>query len=665
MEHEMPPPLVEENYAGLELISQPVWVFDIDHRRVRWANGPALQVWKAASLPELQARDLGRDMSASVAQRLAQYQRDFEAHGAVFSEQWTLYPAGEPVALNVRFSGCRLQDGRMAMMCEGWPVQAALPDSLRAVEALLHTALMISLYDLQGRPLYRNPAARDTIRHPGESLAERLADPDALQRLLPAQAGDQAVALTLEVHTAQGQRWHEITARRCHDAVTGKEAILVSEADVSAIKHTEAQAQHLALHDSLTGLPNRSQVMLRFADTLRDLHAMGGSGALIFIDLDQFKDVNDTLGHAAGDELLVHVAQRLRSVTRADDLVARLGGDEFLILLAAPDIRAEVERIYQRIVAAVTQPLSLRGVSVRVTPSVGVSLFPEHGHELETLLRHADLAMYEAKARSRNTLAFYDEAMGLNLRTRISLESELQLAMERGEFELHYQPRVAAQSNRIVGAEALVRWRHPERGLVPPDIFIAVCERTGLIGPLGMWVFEQAVRQQVAWAAQGHDLQVSVNLSPRQFTDAHLTEKMAHVLQQAGCNPARIELEITESMLLGADARPLAVLTAIQALGMSIALDDFGTGYSNLAYLQRYPLHTLKIDKAFIQESDADRPLAEMIVSLCRLMKLNVVAEGVETGEQLKWVNGREIAQYQGYYFSQPLQVTDFTQLLV
>jgi diguanylate cyclase (GGDEF)-like protein len=651
-------------YGVLDLVQQPVWIFDIDLRRVHWANAAALVVWNAADLEELCTRDMGRDMSESVARRLTQYQSDFVAHGATFNEQWTLYPAGTPVSLHVSFIGHRLPDGRMAMLCQGQPTQADTPESLRSVEALLHTAVMISLYDLNGRPLYRNPAARESVRALDEGLDARVIDRAGFDRLMATIAKDQRATFTLAVHTARGERWHEISARRCRDAVTGDQAVLVSEADVSALKHTEAKASFLALHDSLTGLPNRAQVMKRFVEAVDGLHESGREAALIFIDLDHFKNVNDTLGHGAGDELLVQVAKRLSGAARNSDLVARLGGDEFLILVASDDIRAEVDRIGARIMNTVSRPIAIAGTEVRVTPSMGVSLYPRDGIDFETLLRHADLAMYIAKDRGRNDVAYFEEGMGVAVRTRTALEADLRRAVEREEFEVHYQPRVCVASGRITGAEALVRWRHPERGLVRPDAFIPVCESTGLIRQVGMWVFQRAVRQQVAWAARGHDLQMSVNLSPRQFSDPELLAGMQAALRGEGCDPARIEVEVTESMLVGTDDRAGAILRAIQGLGMPIALDDFGTGYSNLAYLQRYPIHTLKIDKTFIQSIDVDRPLAELIVSMCRLMRLSVVAEGVETQEQLDWIARHGIEHYQGYLFAQPMPAEEFDVLL-
>ncbi len=650
-------------YALYERIIQAVWIFDLDQRRVHWANRAALKVWRAESMEELCARDMARDMSESVARRLTQYQRDFNTRGASFNEQWTLYPGGVPVPMHVNFSGHRLEDGRMAMLCQGYEVSSGAPlapDSLRSVEALLHTEVMISLYDASGQPLYRNPAARASVRGVDEGLHEHFVHADAGPMVLSTLQGPQCASFTLEVNSPQGKRWHDLSVRACRDAVTGQEALLVSEVDISALKHTEAKAQHMALHDALTGLPNRAKVMQRFGDIAASFYGNGHESALIFIDLDHFKNVNDTLGHGAGDDLLLQIARRLRKAVRSADLVARLGGDEFLVLVSSPDIRSEVEHVYRRIRALVAEPVLLGGHEVRITATLGVSLYPHDGRDIETLMRHADMAMYSAKEHGRNHLAFFEPAMGAALRERTELEADLRRAVERNEFEVHYQPRVCVTRKTIVGAEALIRWRHPQRGLVRPDQFIPACENNGLIEVIGLRVFEDAARQQVRWAHAGHDLTVSVNLSPRQFSSPELLGDMQRILRQTGCDPARMELEITESMLLGTDRRPAEVLNAIRALGMAIALDDFGTGYSNLAYLRRYPIQTLKIDKTFIHGLDTDRPLAELIVSMCRLMRLKIVAEGVETPEQLEWVADNGIEQYQGFLFAPGLTTDQF-----
>ncbi len=657
----------ENRYAALNLLHQPVWIFDIDLRRVHWSNGAGLRLWSAPSLAELCTRDMGADMSDSVARRLAQYQSDFIHHGASFKELWTLYPAGKPVSLAVRLSGHRLDDGRMAMLCEAREQSETPPEALRSVEALLHTAVMITLYGEDGRPLYRNPAARASARTPEEAFAERCADSRghaALLAAVAAPAGPGQATQTLAVHTAQGQRWHEIAARRCTDAVTGQAALLVSEVDVSAVKHTEAQAQFMALHDALTGLPNRNHIVQHFEVGMAHIREARLEAALIFIDLDHFKDINDTLGHAAGDRLLVEVAQRLRGAVRGSHLVARLGGDEFLVMLVAPDARAEIEAVRRRLMRAVAEPVHLMGRDLHVTASMGVALYPRDGEDVQTLLRNADLAMYSAKAGGRNALAFYDAAMADAVESRTALEAELRGAFEGRQFEVHYQPIVDALDGRIVGAEALVRWRHPARGLVAPDVFIPLCESTGLIRRLGLLVFSTAARQQVAWAQAGHDLRLSVNLSARQLRGHELLPDLAQALRDAGADPRRLQLEITESMLLGQDENLLQLFRGLQGLQLGLALDDFGTGYSNLAYLQRFPIETLKIDKTFIQSLDVNRALAELIVAMARLMHLRVVAEGVETQEQLAWVRAQGIEMCQGYLFGRAVPAEDFAALL-
>lgn len=652
----------------LERIQVPVWVFDIDRRRVHWANAAALKVWSAPSLEELCARDMGRDMSASVAARLAQYQADFISHDALFNEQWTLYPGGKPVSLHVHYSGHRLPDGRMAMLCEGLPVQSPSPESLRSVEALLHTPMMIALYRLDGQPLYRNPAARASVRSLDEPLQERFADPAALGRLRHAIDAQGHATLTMAVRAANGERWHEVSAHRRLDAVTGEAALLVSEVDVTPLKQSEARALFLSEHDPLTGLPNRNLAQRHFhllaEQVQRCTEARPLQAAVILIDLDRFKDVNDSWGHAAGDELLVEVAQRLGASVRRGDMVARFGGDEFLILLSAPEVRSEIERIHPRLRAALAAPVEIGGVRTHVSATVGASVYPEDGEAFETLLQHADLAMYQGKAGGRDALSFYQRGLSDRLRARTQLEEELRQAIARREFIVYYQPRMGVQPGEVVGAEALVRWRHPQRGLVLPGEFIPLCEEVGLMRDLGRQVFEQAARQQAAWIAEGHRLKLSVNLSPREFEDPALLPDLERTLAATGCPPQAIELEITESMLIDEGDQPLRMLQGMRALGLSIALDDFGMGYSNLAYLQRFPFSTLKIDRSLVQAPPHERPLAEAIVALCRAMKLRPVAEGVENACQHQWLLAQGVRDFQGYLFARPMPVLEFEAML-
>ena len=651
-------------FGALDLIAQPVWIYDFDLRRIHWTNRAGLRLWNAPSLQALCARNMGADMSTSIARRLEQYRDDFEAHDASFSEQWTLYPEGRPVTVNVRLTGVRLDDGRMAMICEGSPPTAEAPESIRSIDALLHTMVMISLYGDDGAPLYRNPAARACANAADERLAERIADPQSLAQLLQDIDERGNAKRTLAVHTPDGERWHDVSAQRCHDAVTGQRALLVSEVDVTAIKHAEAQAQYLALRDPLTGLPNRAQLFQTFGQFVGSLRDLRLEAALLFIDLDHFKYVNDSFGHAAGDALLIEVAHRLQAAMDDALLVARLGGDEFLILLTAPDMRAELPGVRQRLMDTVAAPAIIHGHELRITPSIGVSLFPHDGGDIETLLRNADLAMYTAKDRGRNELAFYDTVMSDTVQTRTELEADLRQMLENGGIEVHYQPIVETLGGRVVGAEALARWTHSRHGAVPPDIFIPICESTGLIRTLGMQVFRAAARQQAAWQRAGHPLRVSVNLSARQLRQADLLDDLATALADTDADPRMLQLEITESMLLGHDQALLERLRGIEAMGMTIALDDFGTGYSNLGYLQRFPIRALKIDKSFIQSIDANRPLAELIVSMCRLMRLSAVAEGVETPEQLAWVRSQGVEYCQGFLFAGALPAHELLRRL-
>ncbi|OWY38736.1 GGDEF-domain containing protein [Xenophilus sp. AP218F] len=647
----------------LAALSLPVWVFDIDRQRVFWANPPALEVWGAQTLAELKARDMGADMSISVLRRLRQYQQDFERDNARFTETWTLYPNGAPRSLQVVFSGVRL-DGRVMMLCQAPCELSADPATLRSAEALLHTSVRITLYGSDGQALYRNPAARAQATDAAQDWSAHFvasSDAELLSRQVRAQGEGRLLAL---VHTPEGERWHEISARACRDAVSGEDAMLVSEVDITDLKHAEAQACYLASHDVLTGLPNRNYVLNDFQHQLKHCLYNGHEVALMFIDLDRFKNVNDSLGHASGDELLVRMAERLRALLRKGDLVARLGGDEFLVLVTAPQVADNAAELARRILTALSQPVRLRGIDVSVSASIGISVCRDRKLDVDSLMRHADLAMYAAKDAGRNGLYFYTPALEARTQAQLTLESEIRAGLENGQFEAFFQPRVEVASGKIVGAEALARWRHPQRGLLPPETFIPVCEDSGLIIELGRQILDQAAAWQCAWSQKGWPLNVSVNLSPCQFTDPGLTRMVGEVLARHACCAPRLELEITESVLLGQDEATLHKLNALREMGLGIALDDFGTGYSNLAYLQRYPLTTLKIDRSFVTGL-ADAPaLTEMIVALCRMLKLHMVAEGVDAPEQLDWLRRQGCHEYQGYLFSEPLSAADFESLI-
>ncbi|QEL56152.1 EAL domain-containing protein [Chromobacterium paludis] len=653
-----------DNLPMLEALSLPVWVFDIDSKRVFWANDAALEVWGAESLQELRAREMSQDMSVSVAQRLSQYQQDFERDNAVFTESWTLYPKGVPRLLKVVFRGIRV-DGKMMMFCEAQNTLSVDPTTLRSAEALMHTSMMVTLYDSAGMVLYRNPSARAKVAYSSETWRQHFIHDGDWQALQQGVAAAGEARQLAQVHTRQGMRWHEIAVRACHDGVSGQEALLVTEVDITDLKHAEARASFLANHDVLTGLPNRNGIRSELLPYLQQALRDGRQVALMFIDLDRFKNVNDSLGHASGDEMLIRMSGRLSQLLGHDEKVARLGGDEFLVMLAASDVAQRAEALGRRILESLSKPMRLGGMDVSVSASIGISICGEGRLDIEMMMRHADLAMYAAKDAGRNSLMFFAPSLEDRSQAQLAQERDIRRGLDSGEFVAYFQPRVDVASGRIIGAEALARWQHPMRGVLMPDTFIPLCEEGGMVRELGKQILSQATRQQRLWRERGLDLMVSVNLSPCQFVDPALSDMVEQVLRDSGCQPEKLELEITESVLLGDDEQTMATLQSLCSLGVRIAVDDFGTGYSNLAYLQRYPLTSLKIDRSFVADLERRPAIAEMITTLCRMMGLNMVAEGVETPQQLRWLAERGCQEYQGFLCSPALPANLFAQLIL
>lgn len=652
-----------ERLRELERMQHQLWVFDLDNARVLWSNESALQVWQSDSKEELYSRDMGTDMSLSVSKRLNQYRTDFAIdENAQFKEIWTLHPVGEPITLNVVFSAFKLRSGRLCIFCEAVAEKTVDAETLRSSEALLHTSVHISLYSTMGQPLYRNPASRSMVTSSNHTLQDHFADPDLLCQFKDSTKHE--IKAITSVNTVNGVVWHDITARRCNDAVSGEAAWLISEVDISKLKETEEHAQFLAEHDTLTKLPNRNYVSTYFQQKINETLAKGNTGGLIFIDLDNFKHVNDSLGHDAGDQLLVEVATRLRSIEKSEYSIARLGGDEFLMLINPVQSDHHFESIMQQIISVVSAPISLHGGVVQATPSIGIALYPNDGTQILELMRHADLAMYHAKETGKNNFAYFSKELSEAAETKMNIVSELRVALKDNQFETYFQPRLDVSSNSIVGAEALVRWNHPTRGMVPPAEFIAVCEESGLISELGKIVFQQAIVAQRTWTKQGYDIRISVNLSPLQFNEENLVSELLEIVKEQNGNPKKIELEITESVLLGHDQGTINKLHQFVSAGFDIAIDDFGTGYSNLAYLHRYPISCLKIDRSFVNSMDSAKPIIELIVSMAKLFNLYVVAEGVETPEQLESLQNFYCQEYQGYLFHKPTDFNNFSVLL-
>jgi diguanylate cyclase (GGDEF)-like protein/PAS domain S-box-containing protein len=438
--------------------------------------------------------------------------------------------------------------------------------------------------------------------------------------------------------------------------------------DITEDKEAEAEIHRLAYYDALTNLPNRRLLQDRLVQAVASTARSGQYGAVFFIDLDNFKALNDTRGHDVGDLLLVEVAHRLRAGVRECDTVARLGGNEFVVLLE--NLGAEIheaaalaKNLGEKLHLSIDQPFSLKGYEYHCQISIGVSLF-HLGDTVEDLFKHADLALYQAKNAGRNLLRFFDPAMQAELDQRSALEAELRKAIERRQLRLHYQPQVDAEGY-LIGVEALLRWQHPKRGLVPPDEFIALAEETGLILPLGLWVLETACAQLAVWAADAttRELRIAVNVSARQFRQAGFVAQVQQVLAASGAAATRLKLELTESVVLEDVANTIDKMTAIKRLGVSFAMDDFGTGYSSLAYLAQLPLDQIKIDRSFVRDlpgSRNDETIARTIISMSRGLAMDVIAEGVETEAQRAFLEAHGCHAYQGYLFCRPLPIEEF-----
>lgn len=438
--------------------------------------------------------------------------------------------------------------------------------------------------------------------------------------------------------------------------------------DVSERVNYQKELEYQATHDSLTGLANRNLLNDRITQAIAWAKRQNLAVGVLLLDLDHFKLINDASGHGAGDEMLKQVAQRLNSCIRDTDTVARLGGDEFVIVLTDLPETGDVDLIAEKVLGSLSRPFDICGHDVFVTASVGISLYPRDGDHGEILLRYADIAMYRVKEHGRNSVRQFIPEMGVTAISRMNMEASMRRGLERGEFKLHYQPKIELGTERIVGAEALVRWQHPQIGLIHPIEFIPLAEESGLILPLGEWVLAEACRQQVAWKNQGlGGLRIAINVSSRQFRQEDLAERVAAIFSNIGADPAYVTLELTESMVMQDVSSTLVALRTLKQLGLTISLDDFGTGYSSLSYLRRFPIDELKIDKSFINdihENSDDAAIAAAIIAMAISLGLNVVAEGVERKEQVELLVKMGCTQVQGYFFGRPMEASAFAACL-
>jgi len=465
-------------------------------------------------------------------------------------------------------------------------------------------------------------------------------------------------------------RWMSARGTAVREASGRASRMAGSQSDITARKKSEAQLLRDALHDGLTGLPNRVLFTDRLERSIsRVSRDVGHRFAVLFLDLDRFKVINDSLGHGAGDQLLIAFSKRLSDCLRPSDTVARLGGDEFTVLLEDPREPDDAAGVAERILSASRAPFMLNGHEVFVSTSIGIAVGSTEYTRPEDVIRDADTALYRAKALGKSRYQLFDAEMHLRAMAQMQIENDLRRAIDRGEFELYYQPILNIKQHQIRGFEALIRWRHPERGLIQPSEFISTAEETGLILPIGKWVLEEACRQTALWHAAfpNQRVDINVNLSGRQFSQTDLIEQVTRVLRQTGLAPKHLILEITESVVMDHPETAIAMLHGLKSLGVQLHIDDFGTGYSSLAYLQRFPVDTMKIDRSFINRMSHDSENAEIvrtIISLAHNLDMKVTAEGIETAAQLEHLGSLDCENAQGYFLSRPLTSSDATNML-
>jgi diguanylate cyclase (GGDEF)-like protein/PAS domain S-box-containing protein len=543
----------------------------------------------------------------------------------------------------------------------------------RAIEASANAILILRADDADYPIEYVNPAferitgyrADEVVGRGIRTLEGTQSEPHDLEQIYSAMHEQREGNIVLRHHRKDGTLlWTDFYIAPVRNAGGEASHFVAALYDITSMKRYEAELEFQASRDTLTGLANRAKLRDSLSQAMAYARRYGQAVWVVFIDLDSFKFINDTLGHKAGDLLLRTVADRLQGSLREYDTAARLGGDEFVLVLPERASLGPDSRHLQRIMEAVAQPVTVEGHSFFLTCSIGVSMYPSDGDDPELLIKHADIAMYRAKQSGRNNFQFYTSDMNDRALERLRIESDLRNALDRSEFLLHYQPKVDVNSGRVTGMEALIRWRHPEFGMVPPGRFIGLAEETGLIVPIGAWVIRTACAQNKAWQDAGlAPLRISVNLSARQFAQKDLAQSIADVLQDTGLEARHLEIELTESLVMTDVEHAIDVLQQLKRLGVKLSIDDFGTGYSSLAYLKRFPIDVLKIDQSFVRDVTVDPNDAAITVSIISLghnLKLKVIAEGVETRQQLAYLRLHGCDEVQGYLFSHPLPADEF-----
>lgn len=666
----------------LASLDEMVWCYDVERASVLYVNDAVEKIygrsredflsdpslWRAAIHPEDRVLAQQADQRVLEEGKAECDCRIVDAEGGIRWLRFSLYRME-----NEASGGCRVV-GVGVDVTDRKRVELALLES----EELFHTtmdAAQIGIFVVQDyRMVYVNPKMQQMYGYSAEEM--QAMTPDDLtatemretvrEQYRRRMAGEKCKPYENLAQRRDGSRF-PIMVLAALATYKGRPASVGTAFDLTERKEAEQRIVELAFFDLLTRLPNRRLLEDRFGQALAEIERKRGRLALFVIDLDNFKRVNDSLGHSVGDRLLCAVAERVKETVRKGDTVARLGGDEFILVLPNAGVE-EAAELARRIMSECTQPFAVDRHTLTVTPSIGISLYPDDGHDFETLLKNADTAMYQAKESGRRNFQFFAANMNVATLERLLLENSLRQALVCGQFRLLYQPLVSLVSGEIVGCEALIRWCHPELGMVSPVRFIPVAEDTGLINAIGDWVLNEACHQAKAWQEAGLPaVTMAVNVSPVQFRQNGFVNMVAGVLAASGLDPRFLELELTERTVMHDAEVNLGTMSALHRMGVELAVDDFGTGYSSLAYLKRFPVGKLKIDQSFVRDivEDADDlAIASTIVSIGHSLRLNVLAEGVENASQLHLLEGRECDLAQGYHFSMPVEAGVFADLL-
>ncbi|MBT8448450.1 MAG: EAL domain-containing protein [Gammaproteobacteria bacterium] len=655
---------------ALDLLNTPVWIWDHDAERMIWGNPSCLELWGADSLEHFLAMDFTKQALSVQFRAIAER---FRA-GEIIEEEQSFQIEGTPTTVTCQCQGIAIPGCEFATLVEVRQIARSPLDAntQSSIEALQHTPAMVSIHQLDGCCVMRNPAAMRSFGYlePGDksTIYDRLLDPIVINDMQNTLEQGEAFSAELLTKTIQGDRWHHFDARIIYNENNNR-VILVNELDIHKRKMAADQAHRLAYYDSLTDLPNRVAFSNRIDDILLGLantHEL--SAVVIFININNFSDVNSTFGFSVGDEILREVGQRLSSNLHEVEIVARLGGDKFAVLHKIETEANYLQSFIQQVLALFDVPFNILGYSYLLGVRLGIALVPEHAQSENEASRVCDIALNHAKNKGRTSWVMYNHRMSIATYEKTQRVQQLYEAMAKGHFTLYFQPQLELLTGKLVGAETLLRWQQEDGSFVSPSEFIPLAEQMGVIKDITRWVVREACRLNQHWADKGlGPLRIAVNISGAEFADDSFVDVIKAALLNSGLAPHLLELEVTETALVDNTEKAIEVLGKLKELGVEIAIDDFGTGHSSLNYLQHFPVDRLKIDRSFINHvhtEKADLAIVRTILNLAEALDISTIAEGIEYQSQSDVLQQHHCAEGQGYFFSRPLPIAEFEAFL-